>query len=190
VFKTPFTLKPFAEAALSPALQKLQVGGSVERHQPVFNGTTDLLTLQFDLQGDLAGVQMAAAKLSPQREDNLWQETCFEFFLALSGSPQYWEFNLAPSGDWNIYRFSDYREGMARELAYKELPFTLTYPQPDQVGLRVSFDLAAIVPLGQPFDLGITMVILDQTPTHSYWALAHPGPEADFHRRDGFKITV
>jgi hypothetical protein len=190
VLKTSFTLKPFSEEALSPALQKLQIMGTVERHQPVFNGTTDLLTLQFDLQGGIEVVQMAAAKPSPERQDQLWQNTCFEFFLGLAGSPQYWEFNLSPSGDWNVYRFSDYREGMARELAYKDFPFHLAYPQPDQVSLQVSFDLADIASLGQPFDLGITMVILDETQTHSYWALAHMGSEADFHRRDSFKITI
>jgi len=23
-----------------------------------------------------------------------------------------------------------------------------------------------------------------------YWALSHPGPEADFHRRDGFSLRL
>lgn len=38
----------------------------------------------------------------PQRCDDLWQHTCLEAFVAESGHEGYWEFNLAPSGHWNV----------------------------------------------------------------------------------------
>ena len=61
----------------------------------------------------------------PARRDRLWEETCFEFFLAVKNSPRYWEFNLSPAGHWNVYRFADYRQGMQEEPAFASLPFSV-----------------------------------------------------------------
>jgi hypothetical protein len=181
--KTPFTLHPFSPDSLCPALQSLQITGIVERQQ-------EQLTVQFELQGAIASILLADYSPSPQRRDHLWQHTCFEFFLGIPDSPRYWEVNLAPSGDWNIYRFSNYRHGMAPELAYTELPLRLDHPRPDRLQVQVSLNLGAMVTTGQPLDLGVTMVVLDTSQTQSYWALTHPAVEADFHHRDGFMIRV
>lgn len=43
------------------------------------------------------------------RTDLLWEHTCFEAFIGLSGSPAYREFNFSPSGQWAAYAF-DYRQ--------------------------------------------------------------------------------
>ena len=65
----------------------------------------------------------------PQRRDGLWQHTCFEAFFGVLGSDDYWEFNLAPSGDWNVYRFAGYRAGQTPETAYGPLPLTVMGPR-------------------------------------------------------------
>jgi hypothetical protein len=181
--KTSFTLHPFTPASLNTDLQSLQITGTVERQQ-------EQLTVQFELRGSIKSILLADPNPSPQRRDHLWQHTCFELFLGIPDSPRYWEVNLAPSGDWNIYRFSDYRHGMAPELAYTGLPLHLEHPQADGLRAQISLDLAAIVTTGQPLDLGVTMVILDTRQTQSYWALTHPAADADFHHRDGFMIKV
>ncbi|EQC46404.1 hypothetical protein M899_2010 [Bacteriovorax sp. BSW11_IV] len=49
---------------------------------------------------------------NPIATDNLWQHTCFELFCKKKGSDEYLEFNFSPSGEWNCYEFSSYREGM------------------------------------------------------------------------------
>jgi hypothetical protein len=36
----------------------------------------------------------------------------------------------------------------------------------------------------------VTAVLQQQSGSCSYWALRHPGPEADFHRRDGFALRL
>ena len=46
-----------------------------------------------------------------RRRDDLWTTTCFEAFLAAPGGQRYWEVNLAPNGDWAVYRFDRYRSG-------------------------------------------------------------------------------
>ncbi len=43
----------------------------------------------------------------------------------MRNSTKYWEFNLSPAGDWNVYRFTDYRQGMEEETAISSLPFNL-----------------------------------------------------------------
>jgi hypothetical protein len=182
-----FTLHPFAPQQLSPALQTLQITGQAERQQ-------DLLTLQFRLIGEMGAIVWAPLHPNPTRQDGLWQHTCFEFFLGLPGRPDYWEVNLSPSGHWNIYRFSDYRQGMAPELAYAALPFQRE-TTPGQMTLQTQLDLAPldlgkILLAKQSWELAVTMVIVDSAGAESYWALTHPGPTADFHARDGFMIKI
>lgn len=38
--------------------------------------------------------------------------------------------------------------------------------------------------------LAISIVIKPQNGEITYWALTHPGPQADFHRRDSFLIEL
>ena len=47
-----------------------------------------------------------------ERKDRLWESTCLELFLSSPDDPSYFEINFSPSGAWNSYSFSGYREGM------------------------------------------------------------------------------
>lgn len=172
-----FRLQPFA--ATPP---QIQINGQINR-------TGDRLSLDYQLQGDVASLAIAPPAPSPTRQDDLWQQTCFEFFLGLKDSPYYWEFNLSPAGDWNVYRFDDYRQGMQVEQAFPELPFSCDR-QPNAFTLSLGLDLSLIVAKEQPLAVAITTVIQPLNGDLSYWALSHPGPEADFHRRDGFQIEL
>ena len=126
---------------------------------------------------------------SPARAHDLWTTTCFEFFVGQPYQPEYWEFNLSPSGCWNLYHFDHYRHSMREEQAVTALPFAMDQ-QNERLQLTVTFDLAQ---LGRHFEqpttkleLGITTVLKTKAGDLSYWAIAHTGPEADFHRRDSF----
>ncbi|MEB3264615.1 MAG: hypothetical protein VKJ66_09615 [Synechococcus sp.] len=41
-----------------------------------------------------------------------------------------------------------------------------------------------------PLRIGVTAVLEDRRGGISYWALAHTGPEPDFHRRDSFLLRL
>jgi hypothetical protein len=41
-----------------------------------------------------------------------------------------------------------------------------------------------------PLHLAITAVVEHQDTTIGYWAIHHGGTEADFHRRDGFRLVI
>ncbi len=172
-----FILHPF-----EPLEVHLELSGAIARFP-------HRLAIAYTLTGDLTTVEIAPPADQPQRRHQLWQHTCFEFFLGIPQLPRYWEFNLSPAGHWNSYRFDNYRQGMAEEGAFKTLPVHIQQ-QPDRFSLELEVDLAAIALADHPFDVAITAVIQDRTGEVRYWALTHPGAEADFHRRDSFVIQV
>jgi hypothetical protein len=112
-----------------------------------------------------------------------------EFFLAVPNSPQYWEFNLSTSGDWNVYRFAAYRQGMQEESAFTTVPFRIQH-QPEMLKLDLELDLEQIIRADQPLEVAITAVIQPKTGELTYWALTHWTPQADFHQRDSFLIKL
>jgi hypothetical protein len=144
------------------------------------------LSIRYRLSGDLALVCFPGSDTRPERRDGLWQTTCLEFFVAVVGAEPYWEFNLSPAGHWNVYRLDGYRRGLRPEPAFPALPFTVAQSA-DALELQGTWDLSVLVESQRPLEMAITAVVELCSGAIGYWALAHPGPEPDFHRRDGFR---
>ncbi|ELS02646.1 hypothetical protein Xen7305DRAFT_00023640 [Xenococcus sp. PCC 7305] len=172
-----FTLKPFE---LSDSNPTINISGNILR-------ADNKLKLDYLLQGDLSQIVIPVSDEIPTRKDELWQTTCWEFFIGTANSSQYWEFNLATTGDWNVYRFSGYRQGMTEEKAFDALPFRLK-KQTKSLTINLEINLDLIVELDKNLDIAITAVIESNNGELSYWALAHPEAIADFHHREGFII--
>ncbi|MDH6100340.1 DOMON-like domain-containing protein [Anabaenopsis sp. FSS-46] len=175
-----FSLLPFPSQQFLP---NIQIIGNIHRY-------ANQLTLNYQVIGDLKQL-VIPRRLSdtPTRHHELWKNTCFEFFLGIKGNPQYWEFNLSPAGNWNVYHFDGYRQGMREETAFNLLPFTTQY-QGDSLTLVVDLDLGLVIPREQEIEAAITTVIEDKNSNITYWALTHSGVEPDFHRRDSFMIDL
>jgi hypothetical protein len=176
---TAFSLIPFQPDQTLPTIT---ITGQIER-------LGSQLFLTFVVTGEIDQIAIPAPTTSPTRQDNLWQTTCFEFFLGLTDQPDYWEFNLSPSGHGHCYHFSDYRQGMAAEMALKILPFQFD-KSPQRLILQINLDLSGLFSSSPALMAGITTVIQTIDGNLSYWALTHPGPEADFHRRDSFQLDL
>ena len=146
------------------------------------------LAIRYVLCGLLADVVIPSPEL-PARRHGLWEETCFEFFLAPPKAPGYWEVNLSPAGHWNVYRFSDYREGVQEEATLADLPFRAE-KQADTLILAVECFLEQIIPPDQPVEVAVSAVIKHADGRVTYWALDHTGPHPDFHRRESFIIEI
>jgi len=164
-------------------LPHIEITGSIAR-------VKNQLALHYEVSGDVDEIAIPVSSLSPTRRDDLWKVTCFEFFIVIKDQPGYWEFNISPSGDWNVYVMDAYRQvNMRTELAFTQLPFTLR--KTDQsILLEIVVDLNSIIEPESNLQFGITAVIQTKDGNESYWALAHPGAQADFHLRDSFLIHL
>ena len=176
-----FELSPYPVEGL-PAIE---IVGTVER-------IGNQLSLRYEVRGDIGSILLHPPS-TPTRKNDLWMATCFEFFLAVPGTSGYWEFNMSPSGDWNVYCMDEYRRvGFREESNIQQLPF-----QFQKTGTGLSLDLAvdlrSIIQPEQKIEIGISAVIQTKDKQESHWALSHPNEwssQPDFHLRESFVLEV
>ena len=174
---TSFSLIPF-DSNTAPAIA---INGNIEREH-------NQLKIEYRLKGASQIIVPQKSDL-PTRQYDLWEHTCFEFFLALQDSTKYWEFNLSPAKHWNVFRFPNYRQDIAEEMVFNSLPFEV-FLQDDSLLLNLEVNLDKIISPESDLEVGITTVIEDRQQQLSYWALTHPAKEADFHHPDSFIIRL
>ena len=135
----------------------------------------------------LPSIQPSSVPMQGDRRDELWKHSCFEAFIGVPGSQQYWEFNVSPLGHWNLYSFERYRQGGSGLV--EALPPSVTVRQTRRdCRCDVVLDLRPWWPIEGMPELGLTMVVEEINGRLSYWALSHPGDTADFHDRRSFLI--
>ncbi|MEM6252017.1 MAG: DOMON-like domain-containing protein [Cyanobacteria bacterium P01_D01_bin.156] len=171
----PFSLSPFE------TISDVVIAGDVARSQST-------LALKYTVTGTLDNLVVPPlASTAPSRRDKLWQTTCFEAFIGMPNASHYWEINVAPKGDWNLYRFESYRQGMAREMGCHSIKsIWQSIPQGYQLVLNIPTE--PWLPSAQPLEMGISTIL--QTDRTSHWALVHPGKDPDFHHRDSFTLFI
>ena len=190
-----FALQPFQP---TPTTETVSIVGSAARRN-------NALKVVYRLKGNCAAVaipnisQIASSDIgaSHLRQNYLWERTCFEFFLCQGTSPHksqpYWEFNLSPNGAWNVFSLEAYRQNTLESSAFRSLPFAVEL-SPQALQLEINIDLTALVSADAPIQVGISAVLLfesqGQAAEESFWAIAHPGPEADFHHPDSFVLSL
>ena len=143
--------------------------------------------LSYRLVGALHALRLPAPAEHPGPTDGLWRHTCFEAFVGTAGHPRYREFNFSPSRDWAAYAFSAERQrdpaaptGPAPRIACAHDARTLT--------LDVWLPADALPATGGL--LGLSAVVETTDGTLSYWALAHPRAQPDFHHPVGWTARV
>lgn len=174
-----FALIPFP----GPGIPKIKITGSVVREGNV-------LTIQYAMAGTIDEILFPHINPQPGRQNGLWQITCFEFFLTFPDQPQYWEFNLSPSGDWNVYRMDAYRQISFQE---EELIHSIRLDirrNAECYRLETAVDIGPILIAGKQLLMGISSVIQTLDGRETYWALIHPGSQADFHQRESFILAL
>ena len=141
------------------------------------------LALSYVLRGDIRAVQVPAPR--PARIGwKLWRHTCCEVFLREKGAAAYQEFNFSPSGEWARYAFTRYREGAP--LADESMNPQIAVRSDDG-----ELELSALVhaPRG-PLEIGLSVVVEEESGASSYWALRHAPGKPDFHHRDAFALEL
>ena len=197
VISNEFKLVPFVDSLQLPErdLAGISISGSVAvlRGKNSESAPAAQLQLEYRLawpaDDSAAAVLLPDSKAAPQRRDQLWAHTCLELFIAIPGEKRYWEVNMAPNGDWAVYRLDDYRQGLRPEPQLAALPFQLHH-QLGLLELQLHWNLPAELAAAAELELGASAVIEHLDGEISYWALNHPAPQADFHHRQSFALRV
>lgn len=143
-----------------------------------------VLELRYVLSGDVERL-LVPTRAAPVRADELWRHTCFEAFIAIPRSESYFEFNFSPSTQWAAYHFQGYRDRMSNAVEIPA-PVIEIETRPSHFELRVGVSY----PNSAPWRLALCAVIEATGGEKSYWALAHPPGEPDFHHADGFVLEL
>lgn len=143
------------------------------------------------------GVEPADTLLLPayerERRDNLWHGSCFELFVK-PDSRGYVEYNFAPLEAWNAYSFVDWR--MGRRAYQPDVEPRIvdsrtdgrreSFPARYELDVVISPDILALAPAAA----SLAAILQEEDGTMSYWALAHPPGEPNFHHPDCFAATL
>ena len=148
--------------------------------------STGALNITYTLTANLKALRITE-KTTPSRANDLWRHTCFEAFIQGDDAPAYREFNFSPSGQWQAYAFTDYRQGGPLEPA--PVPTLERTDTANQITLTCILPTEAL-PKGKQLHLGLTAVIEAADGALSYWSLRHPPGKPDFHHTHGFALTL
>src|SRR4029077_2402184 len=148
------------------------------------------LAVTYVLTGDITQLRIPP-RGEPCRADRLWERTCFEAFVGLTGKSDYYEFNFSPSGEWATYAFRSYRETAS---LVDEVPAPEITVRSDENSLVLNaiirLDHLALIPPRGSFRLAFSAVIEENAGMFSYWALRHPAGKPDFHHSDNFTLQL
>jgi hypothetical protein len=175
-------LNLLAHPVAPPADPQFKVWASVEHAASLAASATT--NIWFGV-GAPASRFLIAEPGEPERTDELWRTTCFEAFVRPIGQEAYSEWNFAPSGRWAAYSFSAYRQDMVDadvdNPPYIRMEDNLTW---------WTFGATIVLEADINWELGLSAVIEEKDGTKSYWALAHPSPEPDFHNPGCFAARL
>ena len=145
------------------------------------------LCLRYLLTGDLAAIRFPSPQAA-SAADNLWQHTCCEAFIGLTGDTAYREFNFSPSSQWAAYRFNDYR---VRDKRFQPPAFPQITCQQDDSRYELEVQLPQVLlSKANELQLGLSAVIEFKNGDKTYWALSHPAAQPNFHLRASFALAL
>jgi hypothetical protein len=148
-------------------------------------GSNGLVIVHFcwNAEWPLRGCESISSENPAQRRHELWKTTCFEAFVKPLGQQNYWEINLSPQNQWNVYEFDDYRNPTPPHEA-KGWSLVDMKTLPGELVARIKSDLSS----KQNLRVGLTCVLENKTGEKSYWALKHGLTQPDFHDQSCFLL--
>ena len=141
------------------------------------------LKVTYQISGDLSHYHFPKPT-KQHRADKLWLDTTFELFLAPEHSSAYWEVNISPSTQWNLYHFADYREGMKESNIFSAPDIKKERRHHEYV---LSFE--SIIPkelVDQALLINLCVILLDRTGTQHFFSIKRREGSPDFHDRAYF----
>ncbi len=148
------------------------------------------LVLRYFVTGKIGELLLPPVTASV-RIDELWHHTCWEAFISAPPYIAYNEFNFSPSTQWAAYSFDSYRAGV-RDASEISTPRIEVRSGDSCYELQVSLELGRMPSLSNDatWRLALSAVIEEKNGHKSYWALAHPPGNFDFHHSDCFALEL
>jgi hypothetical protein len=153
--------------------------------------------IEFKIVGKIPMVDLGKLGFSagPNRENFLWQHTCFEGFVGLPNDEKYFEFNVTPLGGWNFYRFKSYREDMVEDVRVPHI-VSIHSKKASEYTVKCEIDFSEVKEVkeywekGDTLPLGLSAVIEMKSGEKTYCALKHCAKTPDFHLRESFSLRL
>ena len=178
--KIPFELQSFDTQTTEV------LGIAISGHASLIH---NVIQINYQILGNVGNVLFPQTSATPRRKNQLWETTCFELFIAESQNSAYWEYNLSPSKDWAVLRFTDYRENKTDDFAISNIDIVTKIDNTRHFQLNSSLPLPDNL-IGHDLCVGISAVIQDNSDNIYYYALRHCNQQPDFHDRNSFSITL
>lgn len=171
--------------SFAPTNLNLKINCSIEL-------TESKLASCFMLKGDLQKIKKLKEPLKKSRQKDLWNSTCFEWFIKPQGANHYWEFNLSPQAEWNLYHLDNYRQGLKIEDSAHLLFFERKIVSDHEIQFHSVIEINKFENFNKlkNFKMNICAVIEDTSNKKSYWSLIHKQSQPDFHHPDHFIYQV
>jgi hypothetical protein len=163
----------------------------------------DILIAEYWVRGPFQRIKNLGPANDRSRKNNLWQTTCFEWFLkpvSVAEEPMapYWEANFAAGGSWNIYKLTGYRQNLTEESLIQPEQIEssrrqqgLGQRQDDEWHMRTAVDFSKLNwPVKSQFSASLNAVLEHDDHSKTYWALTHLQKQADFHHPDHFILPL
>ncbi len=148
------------------------------------------LSLTYRLAGEV-GLLRVPAPQPPRADDRLWEHTCFEAFVGLSGELAYHEVNLSPSGEWGVFSFRDTRDGgFVRDERLAPWIEVRCAERTLELESTIALDRLSEAYRGADLRVGLSAVVEASDATRSYWAIHHPVSRPDFHHAEAFALRL
>ena len=136
------------------------------------------------MEGDDQAIAIPDTKTSA-RKDGLWEQTCFEAFIGRDDG--YLELNFSPSTQWAAYLFDGYRVGMRDALDITDVAIDFQSDDDGTLNLTARIALDALkASLPTPSQLALFTIVRQADDAMTYFALAHPDGDHEFHHGDCF----
>lgn len=114
---------------------------------------------------------------STVRKQDLWKQNCFELFWKNPEGASYFEWNISPLGEWNLYEFSSYRKGM-REVTAAQTPQVSSFLS--QNGFELKVTLPQAFP-SKAVHVRPAVILYPKGGEALFFSNAHASERPDFH---------
>jgi len=142
------------------------------------------VSIEYYISGKIDTIQIPEIQKTPQRKDFLWQNTCFEFFIADAKKTNYYEINISPSGDWNFFEMDDYRVGKRESNLINDIKIDFNKnTKIIKLIANITFQKVFFTP---DTLINISSVIINLKNETSYWSINHKNTKPDFHFKNNF----